>query len=406
MRNTIATVFAALLTAPASSAPPQQPSPPPTFKAGIELISVDVQVVGREGDPVSGLGADVFEVTIDGKKRRVVSAEMIDASRGAPLPDVAPDPAAGAAASPEASAPGRTYLLGIDQSSFRFGVEAAAMEAAGRFLDRLWPEDQVGLIAFPPPAPQLTPTRDREQLRGVLAHVKGTAPMPRAMAGLANLSTSDVLDVTSGDEAAFQRIAARECTRGDQSCPQRIRGEIAQLAGQIEMQAQRSLYGLRELLHMVERLPGRKTVVLVSSGLLASDRVGGRLDLTRESIELARAAAAAGATLYVLQLDTRFLDAFSVDRGVTSPSFFRDSAALGRGLELLAGASGGALFRVTTGADFAFDRVLRETAAYYLLAVEVAESDRDGGSHGIRVKVKQRGATVRSRAEVVIPRAR
>ena len=33
------------------------------------------------------------------------------------------------------------------------------------------------------------------------------------------------------------------------------------------------------------------------------------------------------------------------------------------GLEIVAGASGGSLVRVVVGADFAFDRVLRETAA-------------------------------------------
>jgi VWFA-related protein len=406
-RLAIAALAATLLArTPAVSS--QQASPPPTFKTGVELISVDVQVVGREGDPVSGLGPEAFEVAIDSKRRRVVSAEMVDARAAVPAPGGGATPAApgaGAGATRAPRAPGRIYLLAIDQSSFRFGVEAAAVEAAGRFLERLQPEDQVGLIAFPPPAPQLAPTRDREPLRDVLAHVSGTAPAPRATAGLANLSTSDVMDVTAGDETAFQRIVARQCQRSDQSCPQRLRGEIAQLSAQLETQAQRSLYGLRGLLRTIEQIPGRKTVVLVSSGLLASDRPGTRLDLTRESIALARAAAAAGATLYVLQLDTKYLDAFSADRGATTPSFFRDASALGRGLELLAGASGGTLFRVTTGADFAFDRVLRETAAYYLLAIETLDADRDGLAHGIRVKVKQRGVTVRSRAAVVIPRS-
>ena len=40
------------------------------------------------------------------------------------------------------------------------------------------------------------------------------------------------------------------------------------------------------------------------------------------------------------------------------------------GLETIAGASGGSLAQVFVGADLAFDRVLRETAAAYLLGVE------------------------------------
>jgi hypothetical protein len=54
----------------------------------------------------------------------------------------------------------------------------------------------------------------------------------------------------------------------------------------------------------------------------------------------------------------------------------------------------------------AFDRVARETSAYYLLGVEPADADRDGKTHAIHVGVKQHDATVRSRVTVMIPVAR
>jgi hypothetical protein len=60
---------------------------------------------------------------------------------------------------------------------------------------------------------------------------------------------------------------------------------------------------------------------------------------------------------------------------------------------------------VTSGAgEYAFDRVLRETSAYYLLGVEPADSDRDGRTHTLKVKVNLDDATVRNRTVVVIPR--
>ena len=75
------------------------------------------------------------------------------------------------------------------------------------------------------------------------------------------------------------------------------------------------------------------------------------------------------------------------------------------GLEALAGAAGGALFRIEAGTpEHAFDRVMRETAAYYLLGLEVADADRDGRPHYINVKVRERGATVRNRPLVVVPK--
>ena len=72
---------------------------------------------------------------------------------------------------------------------------------------------------------------------------------------------------------------------------------------------------------------------------------------------------------------------------------------------MVAGTAGGAVIRVPgTSPDVAFDRVLRETSAYYLLGVEASEEDRDGRPRQISVKVKRKGAEVRSRAEVTIPR--
>ena len=68
----------------------------------------------------------------------------------------------------------------------------------------------------------------------------------------------------------------------------------------------------------------------------------------------------------------------------------------------MAGKAGGALYRVEAGTgDHVFDRVLRETTAYYLLGVEPTREDRDGKVHFLSVKVRQPGATVRSRTQVV-----
>src|SRR4051794_17496192 len=52
--------------------------PPTTFRSGLDLIAIDVQVIDRDGIPVEGLGPDKFEVTINGRKRRVVSADLVE----------------------------------------------------------------------------------------------------------------------------------------------------------------------------------------------------------------------------------------------------------------------------------------------------------------------------------------
>ena len=54
----------------------QQPQAP-VFKAEVDLIAVDVNVLGSDGRPVATLGPADFQVTIDGKARRVVSAHFV-----------------------------------------------------------------------------------------------------------------------------------------------------------------------------------------------------------------------------------------------------------------------------------------------------------------------------------------
>jgi hypothetical protein len=172
-----------------------------------------------------------------------------------------------------------------------------------------------------------------------------------------------------------------------------------------------SYLGLRDLLKGLAALPGPKTVVLVSGGMLSSDRVGGRPDVTSLLKTAGRDAAAADAMLYVLQLDNHFFQTAGTtnSKGARyAEDLFlnetRDAQAMANGLMQVAGEAGGAYFRVTAGTgELAFNRVLRETSAYYLLGVEPQTSDRDGRVHYIRVKTDAKNATVRSRQQVTIP---
>jgi tetratricopeptide (TPR) repeat protein len=61
------------------------------------------------------------------------------------------------------------------------------------------------------------------------------------------------------------------------------------------------------------------------------------------------------------------------------------------------------MFKVLAGSgEAAYDRLLTETSAYYLLGVEVGEPDLDGRTHEIEIKVRRRGVTVRGRKWVAL----
>lgn len=374
----------------------------PAFKSGIELVAVDVQVVDSLGYPIDALKPDSFDVMIDGHHRRVVSADLTKyVSRESSPARRGPTPAV----SPETTAPkiNRMFVIAIDEPSFHPLQTRAVTLAADGFIDRLEPGDYVGAYAYPTGALELTLTRDHESVKKSLEHVTGLFEGP--MSNI-HMSPSEALDIEEGDHAVAAIVVKRECG-GDRSCPARVRMEADALVRLFENQAAQSLAGLRGLIQNLSKIDGRKTLVIVSGGLMASDRAVGRLNMHLETWALGREALKSNVSIYVLHLDNSFMNAISVSGPQNIQTMYRDANLLSLGLELLAGDAGGALIHVEgSQPERAFERVERETSAYYLLGVEPADADRDGKPHTIRVSVKQRGATVRSRAMVTIPAAR
>ena len=157
------------------------------------------------------------------------------------------------------------------------------------------------------------------------------------------------------------------------------------------------------MMRSLRDLHERKTVVVVSGGLPAADRLGGRVDVNGLISELGREAAESNSNLYVLHLDTSFIEMFS-PRNQIGLGALRDGSLLGLGLDRFAGIAGGSLIQVQAGnGDYAFERVIEETSAYYLLGVEPDEEDRDGRPHQVRVRVDRGGLVVRSRGWAVVP---
>ena len=73
----IALLAAILATSFASSPTAQQP----TFKSGVDLIRLDVHVVGDDGTPVKDLTADDFDVKVNGKPAPVRALQFLDLAR-------------------------------------------------------------------------------------------------------------------------------------------------------------------------------------------------------------------------------------------------------------------------------------------------------------------------------------
>ncbi len=392
-------------------AAPQQAAPSPVFRSGVELITVDVTVVDSSGNPIRTLRPDQFRVMVDGRPRRVVSADMVEYAPGTAGEETPATPLGQKATFSSndslvaAAAPGRLVFLAVDQGSFRPMAGRAVTDAANRFLDRLQPQDRVGLIVFPTPGPSLAPSTDRTAVRQALDRIVGLGEALRSTTSVRRLSLAESIDIDELDETSLAIVAAREC-RGLtgpelQVCTDALRYEARDIAMLAQRQAAQSVSGLQGAIAAMARIPERKTIVLLSAGLPTSDRAG-KLNLHAEIAAIGRQAAAVNANIFVLHTDSAFLEAFSASERFTSSTLVRDLSMLRGGLETMAGASGGSLFTIVAGADGAFNRVVKETAASYVLALEPMEGDRNGRPHAIRVTVDAPGAQVRSRREFVM----
>lgn len=374
----------------------------PPFRSATELISVDVQVSDRRWNPVTDLRLEDFEVRIDGKPRIVASSQLVNVAATSEVTERSGVPAMVAQAKAEATTEGRTFILAIDQSSLQVVNEPAALEVVSRFLTLTQSTDRVGLVAYPQPGLNVAPSIDREAVRAAARRLAGQY-FP-ATTGY-NISLSEAVDFAANDSDTIMRVSRRECRVADITCVMQVSDAAREIARTAEVQALRSISGLKSVVDAVRDWPGRKTLVVVSAGMATSDRIGARPDIRLEADILGRRAAEANAVIYTLHLDVAFLTQFSAKNRGRVQTVFRDGGLAATGLERFTGNAGGSLLAIHAGPDQALNRLLRETSYYYLLGVEAIPVERDGKTHRIEVRIRRPGTTVRARSRVLIPKA-
>ncbi len=194
----------------------------------------------------------------------------------------------------------------------------------------------------------------------------------------------------------------------DAFCRQRFITDVTGTALYYEGQSTASLGMLRTLVGQMGAFLGRKTLLLVSAGMIASDTPGGRPDLGELGIQVGKEAALANTTIYTLFIDSSNSERFNAETRLgdkNQTNWSRDKDLMGRWLGQFSGAAGGALFTVQTGnAEAALARINTELSSYYLLGVEPGDEDRDGRTHEIAVKTTQSNVTIRGRRWVMVPK--
>ena len=385
----------AALTAQQPQQPPaQQPQVPrPSFETKAEIVLVDVNVVDRDAKPAPNLHESDFELEVNGQPRAISSVQFIAT---APGNTTAATPREAAYTSNETQTTGRLLLFVVDEGSLRVGVNRSVLRAAQALFQRLAPGDLVGLARLPNGVGGVEFTADRKRVTDALMRITGAAS---TRVGINHVNISEAWALESNDPGTFQVAVDRECqgmSGADlEACANSVEVDARALLLEASGRARQTLTALEGLMRGLIPLKTPVNVVFISEGMfVARDRAS----MTR----LGQLAAEARATIHVIRPTQAFYDIEDKAPGGSSTRFF-DDGLMEEGLEQVAGQTRGSMSVVTGDGGPAFDRLGRELSGYYLLGFEPTDADRTGRERRIKVSVKPRGLTVRSRPTFVVP---
>ncbi len=241
---------------------------PPRFRVGVDVVRIDAVVTDRDGNLVTDLTADEFEVRQDGDVQVVTLARYVPADGAAPAPPSSHDlPPTAAVPGIGAPPPGRgdvqrTMVLVVDDLGIAWENMEPTRRALRRFVaEHVRPTDLVGVVKTSVNAgvgQQLT--RDRRLLNAAIEQVKWSGFSRREITSFRPLHAS----LPTGDSAG--RGVNTGFRRSDPTALGRVDAlrETMSSSGTLGM-LQMAIHGMRDL-------PGRKAIVLISEGFQILER--------------------------------------------------------------------------------------------------------------------------------------
>lgn len=395
----------------AAESPGQNPAPAaaqadatPTFRAGVDLVTVDVTVLDRDGHPIQDLTPEDFTIKIDGTTRRVVAAELVKAGADANITAGQ----RGRVTFDAGRTPVRNVLIAIDQLNIPPGSLRPLLDATGRFIDTLPPKDRVGLVTFPGTGPRTEFTTDRAVVKKALQGLIGMPPItpPNRM----NIGAAEARKVNDRDRHVIPTppptwqqlnliqsplmldLINRNCERTADlaDCIRQIINESINITQRGRVDAKSSLGALESIVQSLAPIDGAKNVILISASLA--------IDQPTDLDGIIRRAAESRTSFSVLIVDP-FVDDPNV-AGLDhdqAPTTNDDRRLRSEGLEELAADGRGAVYRIAGRGDGVFDRIALEMSASYVLGVESVADDARRATRKLEVSVKRQGVRVQNR---------
>jgi len=397
--------------------------PPPTFKREVEIVTVDVVVTDKAGNPITGLAREDFTLLDEGKAQALVNFDVVTP------PD---EPEAPTTATPRREPPriatntaprlpGRTFVVVFDNINMSPLNTQRAKAAVVAFLEKGLHDGDRVMIAATAGGAWWTTTMPggREDLVAILKGLEGRRFVTSAYDRMTDFEAMRVYQysdhmMSRRVQERFERYGVKTDVRDDRQIEAEdiaVRGRIDPFvdnkAAETYLAAKtrnRSTFGsIERVMRPLADTRDRKAVLLVSEGFVYDPAEPGY----RLVVEAARRANAA---LYFI--DTRGLDDMP---GFYSAQFgerideknvlaaIADMTQESEGAVSLARDTGGFTVAKTNDLETGIVRIGRESRSYYLLGYSPGSIPRDGRFRKIEVRVRRPGAIVRARRGYFAP---
>jgi VWFA-related protein len=324
---------------------------PPTFRAGVEAVSMSVIVTDADGNPVAGLTQEDFEVLENGVPRPVTTFSAVNV----PIERTETVLAERDVISNE-QPPGRVWLIALDDMSAENALRSRHF--LRDFIERYFGPRDTAAVVLTTRGPRDSGQEFTTNYRLVL----------------------NAVDRFSGGDTDGGRMRQRNFV-GD----------------------------FRALMEFLATLPGgRKAMIFISENIPVDPYQvmtyrGGRLGRMFSAVEPEFLDAISYATrngIAVYPIDPRGLTTT-----LSEPGSFDTSGLEARGnLQGLAELTGGFALVGSNNYEGAFERIIKENSTYYVLGFSSAIEERDGRYVSVEVRVRRPGLQVRSTAGYVAPR--
>jgi VWFA-related protein len=411
---------------------PQSAPPAVTFQTEVNYVDVDAIVTDQQGNFVSDLSKDDFEILEDGKPQKIDTFSMVD------LPVerqerflVANRPVTTDVRSNRRAFAGRVYVIVLDDLDVSFMRSVQVRKAAREFVERYFGANDMAAVAYTSGRSDATQefTGSPELLLAAIDKFAGRRLRSPVLEYIDQLYQNQVLTAgmtdPSSDPSSGTSNSSSSITQSAQTSMQTDDLER-------QFRAANVLSTMRNLTELLSTVRGRrKAMVIFSEGIDYSinDVFGIPSDTTIIRATQDTIAAAARANVNFFTVDPRGLvgmtddylnlaDSLGIAGNPTEPtgdprmSFngrqaFLDELRLSQdSLRTLADETGG--FAIVNRNSFAsgFDRIVQANSRYYVMGYYPPTHPRDGKFHKIQVRVKRTGLTVSARKGYASPRGK